>query len=146
MLYHGTNSALQSLKPQAVVDQRELIKVGNLSNALYASEYYQEALVHAVSKAMKWDGHAGYGHNGEIWSISLPVDKNDMPKSEKIFIYELDPKNFKKNSLDEWYTDKEVVPVRKIELTIGEALGHFDEVRYLGKKEDETHRENEKWL
>jgi len=146
MLFHGTNLKLVSLQPQGISSPKELQRVNGSKSALFATEFYEEALVYGISKALKMNGHAGYGKNDERWLISLPFEKESIQKDIPIYVYSFEETYFKKSDLNEWYTDQEISVLRETKLTIGEALLKFDEVRFNPDFHDETHRESERWL
>jgi len=144
MLYHGTNKQLSVLDPFIPGNRREQHRVGSLEKVLYASSSYEEALVHAISKSLGIEGHAGYGYTNGTWSISLPASKESLHSSLPIYVYELDEKDFTlEPTLGEWVTDKSVVPKRVHKSTVTEALSHFREVKLVETKEIGGH---ETWI
>lgn len=151
ILFHGSPKKVEILEPQPIHLQRERQKLDNESDAIYATEDIEEALVHAITK----DRIANYSYRKSIdtntslplWSLNISIDDKDLPLNELVYIYELNSADFKKNPEGEWYSTKPVQPNNIKELSIGEALEYFNEIKYERKPNNETLRDSkETWL
>jgi hypothetical protein len=143
VLFHGTNIEVNTLTPQPITNEREKLRVHS-NNVLYATSYFQEALVHAISKANDWEEHASYMNRDNSWTICMPVSSDEINKKSKVFIYKLPMEGFKLDrELNEWYRCTPVEALDVKTMTVGEALSYFDEIKY--EKETEI-AGGEKWI
>ncbi len=118
------------LTPSPVSSEKEKRRVHG-DKVLYATEHFQEALVHAISKANHWKNHASYSNADDRWVVRIPVEDNEIDRNSKIVVYELPSEGFRfDKDLGEWYSNSSVTPLKGRSLTVGEALNYFDEIKY----------------
>lgn len=149
VLYRGAKENLDVVSPAKILDTERSRFPQNVTEAVFATPYKEDALSYAISARKGLGGTTLTPYykdekTKEIgWKLRLGFRKSELKSDEKTYLYELDPKDFVQNTEGEWYARTMQTPKVKAELTIEEALKHFDEVTFQdeGLKEGQNRGE-----
>lgn len=136
VLYRGSKEKTDVLSPQPVLDTEKERFPDGTKSVVFASPYRQEALAYSVASRRDvgnfqlipfWKGEEG----GEIgWRLRLSCRSEDFQREDMTYLYEIDPEGFVQNSAGEWYATDSVTPIKRIEMTVREALTKIDVVEF----------------
>ncbi len=136
VLYRGSKEHLKVISPAKILENELKRFPSGITEAVFVTPYKQEALSYAISARKGLSGTlvTPYYKNQETkemgWKIELGFKKSHIDLNEKTYLYEFSPSDFKQNSYGEWYATAEQTPQKVIEMTVSEALSHFDEVKF----------------